>query len=308
MISLHNTLLHYYGNTPSNIVPGRKIRFASSEKKRSKSCWVWMVGDDLAFHGDWRTGEKAKCWTSEKHSRQINSMSDFERKRYYENLETKAKEIEYKEKQEKIAYIQEDWATYITSAVKNEYFIRKQIEVMPDMKMDETSVLIPMYSSLFNKTLTAYEKILNEPDKDGKTKRFAYNSYPSESFYPITNGIKLIECDTILLGEGYATCWSANALMNLYSDSSTFATITCFSGHNIAKVTTNFRKIFPEKRLLIIQDNDRAGLFNATKAIQSGANGKLILGLEDGQDANDDWCRNKEAALKRFEHAMWLLD
>jgi len=298
-MDLIETLMAQYGNAPTSIPLNRYVRFGSVDKPRSKSIWVYNLGE-MAFYQDFKTDEKVQVWNSADSKLKLGKLNKFQREKYFENLKKEREVYIEKSSIEKYAFIKEEWESYHTPASNNSYFIRKKINVQSDFKMLDKDVLIPMYKELSSREIGGIQQIKDNPPENEPNKKFRFNSQPKASFYPISNGIKLIDCAIIFFVEGYATGYSFNEIVKMYSDSLTWAVIVCFSGHNLENVTEMFRDKFPNKLLMVIADNDDPGIKYATNACGiMKANEFIIMGSQ-GEDANDIYCRSAHLALEQF--------
>lgn len=301
MSSLEETLIARFGNAPKHIPNGRIVRFAGSDKLKSKSCWVRNMGE-LAFYGNFRDGEKTKCWRSRDHLKLISSMDNFNREKYDKEMKIKMAEEDKVISDAKFEFISEEWVKFDRTPVNNNYFYKKYVNVRKDMRMQGSTVMIPMYCEMESQKVAGIQRIFDEP-KNKNYKMFIGGSQPSGAFYPITNGSKLKDCDVIYLCEGYSTGYSLNHIAGCYSEMQSYAVVICFTAFNIKKVVLMLRKYFPEKSLIIAADNDQTGYSSAGDAVAAGANGYIILG-DDDEDANDAWVRHAGETMLRFKEEM----
>ena len=58
---------------PLDLIPGRISRF-DIEKRDNKAGWAIVFPDGNGFVGDWRTGEKVRCFPNKSNTKDTNSM------------------------------------------------------------------------------------------------------------------------------------------------------------------------------------------------------------------------------------------
>lgn len=238
-------------------IPDNKniFRFARDDKKHSKSCWVKSCGQ-ISFVGDFSLSEKPKVWRSEQTSNHISKMSQFDRKRYFAELNEQIARTEAETAIEKQAYITEYWSELSPITSQNPYFMRKKIQAQPDFKQDGTNTYAaPMYNWP--------GKVVGVQLYTDKFKWFCKGSAPKEAFYPIRNGVPLKECEYIFLAEGMATGLSLNIMLNMLktiSRMSNWQVLVCFSANNVPNIITKLRNINFKAKIIGCADNDEAGL------------------------------------------------
>ena len=293
-LTLSEFIFENYGvniNPPINKV----TRFAAADKPRSKSCWIRNFGQ-MAVMSNWRTNEKPLVWRSEQTSNHISKMSQFDRKRYFAELNEQIARTEAETAIEKQAYITEYWSELSPITSQNPYFMRKKIQAQPDFKQDGTNTYAaPMYNWT--------GKVVGVQLYTDKFKWFCKGSAPKEAFYPIRNGVPLKECEYIFLAEGMATGLSLNIMLNMLKTigrMSTWQTLVCFSAQNVPNIIAKLQSLKFKAKIIGCADNDAAGttaMINIPHFVFDGS---------EGWDASDAYMDNAGNAVN--ELALKLKD
>lgn len=121
----------------------------------------------------------------------------------------------------------------------SEYLARKQVSAF-GLRFLNGSVLVPARN--VESALVGCQYIA----ADG-SKRFNTGMEKTGSFHVLG---EVAEADTILFGEGYATCASAHMAVH-------WPVVCCFDAGNIEAVVAGFRKLFPNARFVLLADDDR---------------------------------------------------
>lgn len=293
-LTLSEFILEHYGvniNPPVNKV----TRFAAADKSHSKSCWVRNFGE-MAVMNNWRDDKKALVWRSEQTSNHIKKMSQFDRRRYFAELNAQIARTEAEAAIEKQAYITEYWSELSPITNQNPYFVRKKIQAQPDFKQDGPSTYAaPMYNWLGGVVgLQLYTDAF---------KWFCKGSAPKEAFYPIRNGVPLKECDYIFLVEGMATGLSLNimlAMLKTIGRISTWQVLVCFSANNVPNIIAKLQHLKFKAKIIGCADNDEAGLaamINIPHFVFDGAG---------GWDASDAYLKNTGEAVNELAEKLKL--
>lgn len=293
-LTLSEFIFENYGvniNPPINKV----TRFAAADKPRSKSCWVRHFGQ-MAVMSNWRTNEKPLVWRSEQTSNHIKAMSQFDRQRYFAELNAQIARTEAEAAIEKQAYITEYWSELSPITSQNPYFARKKIQAQSDFKQDGTNTYAaPMYNWI--------GKVVGVQLYTDSFKWFCKGSAPKEAFYPIRNGTPLKECEYIFLVEGMATGLSLNimlAMLKTIGRISTWQVLVCFSANNVPNIIAKLQHLKFKAKIIGCADNDEAGLaamINIPHFVFDGAG---------GWDASDAYLKNTGEAVNELAEKLKL--
>lgn len=253
-LTLSEFILENYGiniNPPINKV----TRFAAADKPKSKSCWVRNFGE-IAVMNNWRDDKKALVWRSEQTSNHIKKMSQFDRKRYFAELNAQIARTEAEAAIEKQAYITEYWTELSPITSQNPYFVRKKIGHQPDFKQDEDFWCVPLYS--------IQGKVVGIQRLNDNGKYFVKGSTTKLTFYPIRlPKQKLISCKHIFTCEGYATGASLYIMLQWLKSIGkidNFSVVVAFSSNNVRSVYDLMRINYPKANIIHCADNDKSGL------------------------------------------------
>ena len=149
----------------------------------------------------------------------------------------------------------------------HDYLVNKSVDPYEGLRINSSGeLIIPAYDSAdFNRLMT-YQKILNKPLPDGKTnKLYATGGASKGSCFVIG---KLEDSDAIGIAEGYATAATVHSLTGL-------PVVSTFSAGNMPTVAANIKRAYPQAKLIIFADNDRATELNGggnagiTKAMET---------------------------------------
>ncbi len=121
----------------------------------------------------------------------------------------------------------------------SQYLDRKQVRAF-GLRFLNGSALVPVCST--DGRLWGCQYI----DAEGN-KRFNTGMEKQGKFHAIGN---LSNADTILLGEGYATCASAHMATR-------WPVVVCFDSGNVEPVVAALRKLYPDARFVLLADDDR---------------------------------------------------
>lgn len=136
----------------------------------------------------------------------------------------------------------EIWRNADKADPEHQYIQDKQVEIL-GIRQIEDNLVIPVR----NEDMEGKKKLvgLQYINKKGK-KQFEVGSAITGNYYKIAKE----ESEIILIGEGYATVASAYMATK-------FICIVAFNKGNLVEVAKNVRERYPEKRIIILADNDR---------------------------------------------------
>ena len=254
---------------PSHLKMGSIQRCGTTHKPRGKSGWYNYHDSDACTIGNWENGETV-TWFSDRHNNWIPSNQ----RAHCEAIKARQRVLEEEDRQLRQAKITTQWRglkPISRDAVGNEYFRKKQIDVMPDFKLGyDNSTCIPMYK---DRIVTGIQRIY----PDG-TKIMASGSQPSGACYPLGDGLG--NSEAYFLCEGYATAFASFKILNEILDGKSFSVLTCFSANNLLNI---YNMIHQKYGIMCtyVADLDPAGL-------RFGDETNMIsFGFTYGYDASD---------------------
>jgi len=234
-----------------------------------------------------------KYWSSYAIKCELDKMSYYQRKHYYEQqakYQETIKLIEIEERKKKFIGFLTNWNKYPYASPAlpyDEYFKRKQIKIFNDFKIiphKNNTTCIPLYSNI-DKQLAGCQYVYTT--EEGTTKRFATGTRFKGAFYPIRNNNDIHETWTIFLAEGYATAYSLNEILKYCPKYIKFMTFACFGASNLVDVANYVRVTFPHIKIIVCADNDLAGITYAKKASPNW----FVFSYDSKiNDANDVYC------------------
>ena len=241
---------------PTHFITDGQIHRFDANKKNDRAGWYIGQENGLVV-GNWKLGKKVYVVpkkTTYFDDREVEKMTNHEED-LIEKLES-AKQLYFMAKPHDPAH---------------GYLIKKKIKLPNFVKQIDSRLVVPLMSENFEL------KSLQFIDETGE-KRF-FNGLPSKGlFFPIGEKNFIPETEeTIYLCEGVATG------ATIFDQTKT-TTICALSASNLVEVSTIFRKTYPNKKLIVIADNDQNGVGEA-KARETGL--PVILIPEVGKDAND---------------------
>lgn len=148
----------------------------------------------------------------------------------------------------------------------HDYLVNKSVEPYEGLRINNKGdLIIPAYDSADLNRLMTYQRILKKPLPDGNNKLFATDGVYKGSCFVIG---ELDGSDAIAIAEGYATAATVHELTGL-------PVVSTFSTNNMPTVAANIKRAYPQAKLIIFADNDRATELNGggnagiTKALQT---------------------------------------
>ena len=281
---------------PSQIIwDGEIHRFPSDERKRGKKDGWYVAYDDhhgrAAAFGSWRQGNDKHCWS--------NGMGRKLSAEDWAAIEAKkrAAEAKIKETRQKAAgraaAIYSQAATSGTSA----YLERKGIGLPAGVRFVKglaaqplgfgkefsiTGLVVPVTNSA-----GAIMSVQFIPDAPGSRKLFLPGGQAGGGFHVLGN---LADAPVIGIAEGLATAQSA-------VESTGWPLVVAFSAGNLPIVAAAIRARHPQAEIVLLGDNDPAGLTHATEAATS-VKGRAVFPPDGINDFNDLHVAHGLAAVK----------
>ena len=255
-------------NPPNGIIfDGQIHRFICDDNKdRKRNGWYIAYDGRIkagAF-GDWRTDFK-QTWREDL-GRPLDMAEGIDFQRQMREAKEKA-ELERKAKQEEAAETAEQiWQRSTPAPEDHPYLINKGIQPH-GIRLDGMRLVIPLRNHQGD--ITSVQHI----DISG-AKRFLKGGAVAGARFTF-HGSK----DSIYLAEGFATGAS------IY-EATGCQTVVAFSANQLAPVAESIRAQHPTARLVVVADNDEAGIKSANEA--ASASGATIIRTPiEGMDAND---------------------
>ena len=230
-------------------------------------CWYVLHrsrrGTLYGHFGDWRNPEKEDLSYCSRGK--IEELSESEKAEIRLMEEKRQKEKE-KFRAERLKEVTALYNSSPRATSDHPYLVKKGVTAQPDMKLDqEGNILVPMYN--IKGEIQDIQYIFPKPDKDKKTKKFAWTLNPKGAFYPIPGDYK-----NTFICEGVATGLSIHA--------ATGATVICaMSADNLPRIAENY------PRAVIVADNDVSG--KGEEAAKKCEHNNYYLIPNVGMDAND---------------------
>ena len=226
----------------------------TSDRTEQKSGWYCLFNNGNDFYcgvyGDWRQSQAHNTWFSK------TKLTKHEQQVYQTNLIAYKKKL-LQEQQNNLIRIKQEWESF-KPCKSHPYLDRKQVAAHGNLKIDDRSnLIIPMYDIQHN--LTGYQKILPSKPQNGTTDKYIASGSKTASsmcFIGLNEDIKLIDCDLVIIGEGYATCASVYEALNEELEAVTYCAIVAFSVNNLEPVVKTIVDTYPNKSIWLIADND----------------------------------------------------
>ena len=240
---------------PLDLIPGRISRF-DIEKRDNKAGWAIVFPDGNGFVGDWRTGEKVRCFPNKSNTKDTNSMV----RTVSQIISTESNE-----------YCKSFYDTLQDASPNHKYLMTKRVGVAKGVKKYKESLVIPGYDGQNNMVTLQY--IFS----DGK-KRFRKGTSPKGAYFVIGDVQK-----DMYMAEGYATAFSIHKATGK-------SVIMAFNAGNLYYASKSFLSIYPDTKITIVADNDNPSEghvmgIGEEKARETGLD--VILIPSKGMDAND---------------------
>lgn len=282
--------LNYVGE----IVPDGKLQRIRVNGDRNPNGWYSLHGDGLpagAF-GDHKRGISER-WCFKSHEtltpeeraerdrkwRQQQAERDAEQRRRHDQARVEAQKI----------------LDAARPAPDNHpYLLRKRVRAYPGVKMGawpqsqtDCCLLIPLRTAAG--LLATVQAIFPHKPPTGSDKRFLKGGQKKGAFFALGDPAAT---DAIFVAEGYAT---AASVLDAAAEGENWCAVMACDAGNLKPVAEALRALYPDKRIVIAADNDRAtegnpGLTKATaaaKAIEASLAVPQFANDEVGSDFND---------------------
>jgi len=248
--SFHNAIRQATGGAPSSseIVPGKLVRFATSDRKGDKAGWCKLFDDGTGgVFGCWRSGI-SESWQDKSDRSSEEQAAFLVRVKQAREEASAIEQVIRQECQERSAAL---WKKGRDVAAKHPYLAAKAIKPH-GIKQLRDSLLVPVRENAG--TMHGLQFIL----PDG-TKRFKSGTAVTGCYHAIgqANG-------RILIAEGYATGATLHEI--------TGHVVACaFTAGNLKPVAEALRSKFPDTVLILCADDDHTtegnpGMTKATEA------------------------------------------
>lgn len=233
---------------PSDIVPGKLVRFATSDRKNDKAGWCKLFDDGTGgIFGCWRSGI-SETWQAASDRNPEEQAAFLVRVKQAKAEAAKLESEIRKQCREKSAYL---WEKGRDVDEKHPYLVAKSVKPYGTRQLRET-LLIPLRDTAG--TMHGLQFIL----PDG-SKRFKAGTAITGCYHAIGQAK-----DRILIAEGYATGATLHELTG-------HAVACSFTAGNLKPVAEALRQKYPDMLLIVCADDDHAtegnpGLTKATEA------------------------------------------
>lgn len=267
----------------ADIVPDNKRRYISAAedkgKKKTLAYQLKIDGDcGVGWFLSFKNGQTVKFV-----SKSPKKLTPEEKKKWAEKI--KAAQATQKEKEKAREARQARMAKRLQRAVNNmpkvklhTYLQKKKVQAH-GVRLRRDELIVPVYQ------MDGLPWSVQRIQPDG-SKWFLSGGRVSGGYYPIPakDGSK----DTLIIGEGYATCATIH-------EATGAAVICAFNAGNLREVAVNMRAKYPDARIILAADNDRftkAGNVGILKAEQAALEvGGFVIYPEfpDDSESGSDW-------------------
>lgn len=251
--SFHNTIKDAGLNPPSNIEPGRFVRFPGRDKGNGNTAgWAHMFPDEQGgTYGDWSTGMN-NIWHAN-HEPMSQAETEAFKRQVAESRERAARErqADQDKARQKAANI---WDTAKPAPQDHPYLATKKVKPH-GLKITNAGLIVPLRDS--QEIVQSLQFIA-----DDGSKRFLSGGAIKGHYYSIGEPDK-----AVLICEGYATGASLH-------EATGHAVAVAFNAGNLLPVARKIREKFPDIQIIIASDNDREtegnpGVSKATEAARA---------------------------------------
>ncbi len=224
------------------VADGRYHRFRpEAERKRKKSAWYILFehvtkSGRTVFNGAFGKGPDTYKVRMSDGGLSVEERAELQRAR--KDAEKRAAMERKTEAQRAAAKAARLWGLANEEGA-SAYLERKQVRAY-GLRFLNGSVLVPVRN--IESALVGCQYI----DPEGG-KRFNTGMEKQGCFHALGN---VADADTVLFGEGYATCASAH-------QATRWPVVCCFDSGNLEPVVAAFRKLFPAVRFVLLADDDR---------------------------------------------------
>ena len=243
------------GTAPDEVLPDQFTRWDDPQGKRGNkacSCIFYTDGRPAGYFCNWRTGH-SETWVYGGYS----SLTPLERTRFEQQMkEAKAKrEAEEAAKHERAA--KKAWAIWEQARLAPEnhpYLIKKMVSAGVWSRFYDGDLILPVLG--FDDRLHSLQKI----SPDG-LKRFEYGGKKAGCYIPVwfpQNAEHTFICEGWATGKTLADSMFWERQMLFGEDAPGFRMLAAMDAGNLEKVAKAAREKWPESRLIICGDDDRA--------------------------------------------------
>lgn len=147
---------------------------------------------------------------------------------------------------------------------ENRYPLKLCTKTIPGGCCKYGMLLVPMIDPTTNDFNTII-RVMDEPNAEGKYEKKIYpgTSIMGSAFILAPNDIE--DATTLFVVEGFCT-----ALALFIDLDGNFPVYSCGSCHNLLPVCTSLRAKYSKKKIILVGDNDKAGIENARKCKDAG--------------------------------------
>jgi len=231
--ALRAAMLEQLGHAPGNVIGDGKVhRFSTGKSGNDDAGWYFLHDDEFATgkFGDWRTGAKFS-WSAQ----EARELTPDERQRLEQLEIARAEKIEATH-QRAAEVANEQWSNAEQARPAHPYLLSKGVGAH-GLRERGGQLLVPLTTD--GETIVSLQAI----DADGN-KRFSQGGRAKGCYFSIGE-----PRDTIVVGEGYATC------ATIYEATGHFV-IVAFNAGNLKAVAESIREGFPSARIIIAADDD----------------------------------------------------
>lgn len=260
------------------IADGRLHRFnVTGDKPRTENGWYLLHLDGLPAgrFGTWRDSGVSHKWSA----KEYRSMTADEKSAYSAKMEVMKKQrdeetgkihAECREASSKL------WDGAKNSTSENPYLKRKGVNAY-GLKALKDTLLVPVKD--MDGILHSVQFIYPEKQDDGKDKKFKRGTNKRGHFHKIGKS----KDNTVIVCEGYATGASIHQATG-------HAVVIAFDSGNLLPVAQAIRGKYPDMKIIIAADNDKAkpGNPGVTKATEAARAVGGYLTIPNIKDATDD--------------------
>jgi putative DNA primase/helicase len=226
-------ILEKLGHDPGNVIGDGEIRRFSTGRSGNDDAGWYVLHDDefpTGSFGDWRTAAKFS-WSAQ----EARQLTPDERQRL-EQLEIARAEKREAAHQRAAEVANEQWSNAKQARPEHPYLASKGVGAH-GLRERDGQLLVPLTTD--GETIVSLQAI----DGDGN-KRFSQGGRAKGCYFPIGE-----TGDTIVVGEGYATC------ATIYEATGLFV-IVAFNAGNLKAVARTIQERFPSAHIIIAADDD----------------------------------------------------
>lgn len=250
-------------------IDGKIHRFKSSAKDRQKSGWYVAFNDSAVPAGKfgcWKTGIEKK-WRA-----QLNRPLTEEETQKINDKQKRAAElltaegiIEHSKKA-----VNQIWESSGLASDDHPYLLRKKINANGARITGDGRLVVPLLDT--DGSICSLQYI----DHNGE-KRYHPSAETKGKFWSVGD---ILSSETVYIAEGFATAASI-------SRSTSSGCIIAYSASNLIPVSEKISKIFVDKKIIIVADNDASGVGERYAEQAAAKFGIEYIVMPEAGDAND---------------------